>query len=573
MKVKGKEMGENEKKKFSLSKKQLIIIGAVAAAVVIGVVLFIVLNNNSLKATTMKLLRMEGTVTLEENGETKTVKEHLRFKSGDAISTEVKSLVSVGLDDTKIVTLDEESRAEFQKDGKNLELTLTDGQLFFNVTEKLDADASFNIRNSDMVVGIRGTSGVIVKDRNGRPILYLTDGEVEITAKNPVTGESKTITVQPRTRVSVYYYSDRPIGETVQFCEVPLEPDMIPEFAVGQMCSDEELLSRITEATGWKVTDVKKLGDEVKEGNYVPKESEPINLGLMDPDDLIPKDAEAVQDEEPVEAPQEPEEPEQPEEPEAPAEEPQEEAPQVQEPIDYAELGRNDPDVLAAITEVGEDGIFYLEGGVIFDAKYYALMNPLVVKAYGNDPYALLYHYIHCGKGEDSRFPSAEEEHRVAAEKVEEQRKAEQFQKEQEEANRRAAEEEENTSTTDSGDSGNSSTTVTRSYSFPATGTITFNGGNADMVWNGYWNEDDIPVNINGNTATVSRDGITLTGTGGDGVYNITSASVSVVFDGDTPISCGGVDFYDDSTYGRVAMTGWCIVIYENGTIDLGAYN
>ncbi len=436
-------MGENEKKKFSLSKKQLIIIGAVAAAVVIGVVLFIVLNNNSLKATTMKLLRMEGTVTLEENGETKTVKENLRFKSGDAISTEVKSLVSVGLDDTKIVTLDEESRAEFQKDGKNLELTLTDGQLFFNVTEKLDADASFNIRNSDMVVGIRGTSGVIVKDRNGRPILYLTDGEVEITAKNPVTGESKTITVQPRTRVSVYYYSDRPIGETVQFCEVPLEPDMIPEFAVGQMCSDEELLSRITAATGWEVTEVKKLGDEVKEGNYVPKESEPINLGLMDPDDLIPKDAEAVQDEEPVEAPQKPEEPEQPEEPEAPAEEPQEvTTPQVQEPIDYAELGRNDPDVLAAITEVGKDGIFYLEGGVIFDAKYYALMNPLVVQAYGNDPYALLYHYIHCGKGEDSRFPSAEEEHRVAAEKVEEQRKAEQFQKEQEEANRRAAEEE-----------------------------------------------------------------------------------------------------------------------------------
>ena len=126
MKVKGKEMGENEKKKFSLSKKQLIIIGAVAAAVVIGVVLFIVLNNNSLKATTMKLLRMEGTVTLEENGETKTVKENLRFKSGDAISTEVKSLVSVGLDETKIVTLYEESRAEFKKDGKDLELTLTD---------------------------------------------------------------------------------------------------------------------------------------------------------------------------------------------------------------------------------------------------------------------------------------------------------------------------------------------------------------------------------------------------------------------------------------------------------------
>lgn len=452
MKVKGKEMGENEKKKFSLSKKQLIIIGAVAAAVVIGVVLFIVLNNNSLKATTMKLLRMEGIVTLEENGETKTVKENLRFKSGDAVSTEAKSLVSVGLDDTKIVTLDEESRAEFQKDGKNLELTLTDGQLFFNVTEKLDADASFNIRNSDMVVGIRGTSGVYTIDEYGRPALFLTDGVVEITATNPETGESKTITLQPGTRVSVYFYSDRPLGQTVEFYETEMTPDMLPDFAVTQIYSDEDLINRVTQDTGWTVTDISKLNDDVQNGTYKQKESEPINLGLMDPDDLIPKDPETDKEEEPAEEPEEPEEPEQPEEPEAPAEEPKEEEgePQVQEPIDYAELGRNDPDVIAAIKLIDENGLIYLSDGTIFDWKYYAEKYPEIARAYGNDPYALLYHYIHIGKKEDSRYPSLEEEHQVAAKKVEEQRAAEQFQKEQEEANRRAAEEENKEASSDS---------------------------------------------------------------------------------------------------------------------------
>ncbi len=55
-------------------------------------------------------------------------------------------------------------------------------------------------------------------------------------------------------------------------------------------------------------------------------------------------------------------------------------------------------------------------------------------------------------------------------------------------------------------------------------------------------------------------------------MYNITSASVNVVFDGDTPISCGGVDFYDSPYGGRVAGTRWCNVIYENGTVDLVAY-
>lgn len=562
-------MGENEKKKFSLSKKQLIIIGAVAAAVVIGVVLFIVINNNSLKATTMKLLRMEGTVTLEENGETKTVKENLRFKSGDAVSTEVKSLVSVGLDDTKIVTLDEESRAEFQKDGKDLELTLTDGQLFFNVTEKLDADASFNIRNSDMVVGIRGTSGVFTIDKYGRPALFLTDGAVEITATNPETGESKTITLQPGTRVSVYFYSDRPLGQTVEFYETEMTPDMLPDFAVTQIYRDEDLINRVTQDTGWTVTDISKLNDDVQNGTYKQKESEPINLGLMDPDDLIPKDPETDKDEEPAEEPEEPEEPEQPEEPEAPAEEPKEEEgePQVQEPINYAELGRNDPDVLAAIKLIDENGLIYLSDGTIFDWKYYAEKYPEIARAYGNDPYALLYHYIHIGKKEDSRYPSLEEEHQVAAKKVEEQRAAEQFQKEQEEANRRAAEEEENNASGDSTTSSDSSSTA-------GPRTVSLGGlGNVYVESDGYvrWDQGGAGYatinNSNGVITAIMECPITLTcGAPQDGKYPVTSATTTVVFDeNNNPISWNGVDFEDGYAesngfilhYDGSGFTGW----------------
>ncbi len=560
MKVKEKEMGENEKKKFSLSKKQLIIIGAVAAAVVIGVVLFIVLNNNSLKATTMKLLRMEGTVTLEENGETKTVKENLRFKSGDAISTEVKSLVSVGLDDTKIVTLDEESRAEFQKDGKNLELTLTEGQLFFNVTEKLDADASFNIRNSDMVVGIRGTSGVYTIDEYGRPALFLTDGVVEITATNPETKESKSITLKPGTRVSVYFYSDRPMGQTVEFYETEMTPDMLPEFAVTQIYNDEDLINRVTQDTGWTVTNISDLNDEIQGGTYKQKESEPINLGLMDPDDLIPKDPETDKDEEPAEEPEEPEEPEQPEEPEAPAEEPQEEEgePQVQEPINYAELGRNDPDVLAAITGIGDDGLIYLQGGVIFDWKYYAEKYPEIARAYGYDPYALLYHYIHIGKKEDSRYPSLEEEHQVAAKKVEEQRAAEQFQKEQEEANRRAAEESEESASTSTRGMRTVSTSSVHNVNFATV------GGSTEPALMAIYNGTS--QTFYGNTFSV--EGITFTCQLPDGqgtVAAITGASFSVEFDGDTPVSWNGHPFEGDGGGGLQAEGTDVVVLYENG--------
>ena len=494
-------MEEKDKKGFALGKKQIIIIAAAVAAVVIGVVLFFIFRNESLRATTMKLLRMEGTVTLEEDGKAKTVKENLRLKSGDAVFTDVSSLVSVGLDETKIVTLDEESRAEFEKAGKDLELKLTRGKLFFNVMEKLDADASFSIRSSDMVVGIRGTSGVYTIDEYGRPALYLTDGEVEITAQNPVTKETKTIKISAGTRVSVYFYSDRPIGQTVEFYEVEMTPDMIPGFAVDQICNDEELLKRVTESTGWTITEVKEIGEQVKAGEYVPKESEPINLGLMTPDDLIPQ----TDTEETV--PEKVEEPAEVPEPEAePAAEPEAEPAveavetEVAEPVDYAALGRSDPDVLNAIEEVGEDGIFYLKDGIIFDAKYYAEMYPEVAKAYGNDPYALLYHYIHLGQFEDSRYASEEDEHQVAAKKVEEQRAAEQFQKEQEEANRRAAEEENTSDQTTS----NSQAT---SYTF----TINVYGSNNTLVDTETGTEAagaSVTVAFVGPVGTVNLDGV-----------------------------------------------------------------
>ena len=156
-------MGEENKRRITLSKKQIIIITTAAAAVVIvaSVLIWLLGGDSPIRATTMKLLRMEGEITLEENGKTKAVKENLRLKSGNALSTGAESLVSVGLDETKIVTLSEKSRAEFTQKGKDLDLYLSKGELFFEVTEKLEADASFEIATDDMVVGIRGTSGYI----------------------------------------------------------------------------------------------------------------------------------------------------------------------------------------------------------------------------------------------------------------------------------------------------------------------------------------------------------------------------------------------------------------------------
>ena len=66
---------------------------------------------DSYTSTTMRLLHYEGTVEIEDSsGKPRAVMENARFNSGEAMKTAASSTASVGLDDGRIVTLDEKSR-------------------------------------------------------------------------------------------------------------------------------------------------------------------------------------------------------------------------------------------------------------------------------------------------------------------------------------------------------------------------------------------------------------------------------------------------------------------------------
>ena len=112
----------------------------------------------SYDASTMRLLRYEGDVQiLDVTGVPRFVLENVRFDSGEALLTGEAATASVSMDDTKIVTLDESTRVEFLKEGEHMRLNLTEGQVFVDVSEKLDENASFDIQTTTLTVGIRGT--------------------------------------------------------------------------------------------------------------------------------------------------------------------------------------------------------------------------------------------------------------------------------------------------------------------------------------------------------------------------------------------------------------------------------
>ena len=363
-----------EEKDTKKTNKKPIIIGAVAAVVVVAVVCVLLFSNKAIRATTMRMLRMEGTVILEENGKLKEVREDLRLKSGNAVSTEDESLCSIGLDETKIVTLDENSRAEFTKKGKALNLNLTQGSLFFEVSKKLASDESFDIETTTMIVGIRGTSGLVTCDTEGHEGVICTDGTIHLTAKHPKTGEIKEIDVPAGSKVTVYIY-DREV-DGVMFELEPLTEEDLPDFVTDRLVENMVLLDKVVSDTGWSKPLI--LGEDVTVS--VKEEEE-------EKDEETPAETLEEEDKEPEEEIEEPEE-----------EEIVETPPQSTLP---AGVVRN------------ADGTFTLADGTVFDPDFYR-------NKYGDlagmTDEELLNHYLTYGDGEDRSANQAQQDQKDAEE-------------------------------------------------------------------------------------------------------------------------------------------------------------
>ncbi len=168
---------------------------------------------SKLKATTMRLLGYEGRVVLQENGRNKKVKEEARINSGSEIKTSIFSSATIGLDDVKIVSMDQSSVAEFVQSGKKLEMNLTKGSIFFEVKKPLADDETFEITTSTMIVGIRGTSGYVEIAEDGTERLIVTDGVVHVVYKNPETGEVTEADVRAGEEFRSYYLDESMIDD------------------------------------------------------------------------------------------------------------------------------------------------------------------------------------------------------------------------------------------------------------------------------------------------------------------------------------------------------------------------
>ena len=222
-------------------------------------------------ATTMRLLRYEGTVEIEDSaGKQRPVMENARLNSGEAMKTGEASSASVGLDKGRIVTLDALSRVEFEKKAGALSMNLTEGKIFLDVSEKLDANETMDIKTSTMVVGIRGTIVYASNDpvtdadavdlksvdlkglapEKGSIIRISQLGVLEGTAQITYTdnaGREQALSVDAGLKAVVPEYSEDAEGIPAPKVE-PITQEDLQGFVLNQITADDSVYKRVDEA-------------------------------------------------------------------------------------------------------------------------------------------------------------------------------------------------------------------------------------------------------------------------------------------------------------------------------------
>lgn len=202
-------------------------------------------------AATMRLVSTEGTVTLtNQNGKTLSIREDMKLYSGYTVKTSAASYAYISLDEKKAIKLDASTAVEIRKSGKKLEVLVSSGKLFFNVTAPLDADEKLEVRTSTIVTGVRGTSGVVNYIDENSSSLSLLDGKVTMQAVDPKTGESVSVPVEAGqmalvTREANTTGTQAPVLPTVTLGQVQAKD--VPGFAATEIAKDPVLQQKITE--------------------------------------------------------------------------------------------------------------------------------------------------------------------------------------------------------------------------------------------------------------------------------------------------------------------------------------
>lgn len=211
-------------------------------------------------ATTLRLAKTEGTVAVKNrNGKEMTILDDMKLYNGYHVGTGEASYAWMNLDDRKMAKLDAVSEAEVRQRGKEFELMLDSGNLFFNVTSPLSADETLNIRTSTMVTGIRGTAGWVKVISQWQTKVYILEGTVTVSVTDPVTGQVKTATLGAGQVAECWVYDQNRAGDKCDILMGRFSETDVDGFVAAEFVSNGALKNRV--AQGGSGLDAEKIAN------------------------------------------------------------------------------------------------------------------------------------------------------------------------------------------------------------------------------------------------------------------------------------------------------------------------
>ena len=181
------------------------------------------------RAADMKLEKTEGTLLIRNEKEKELdAAAGMKLYSGYRIDTDRDSYAWIGLDAEKLAKMDQNSAIQIRREGKELEIQLNSGSLYFSVDKPLEEDEAMKIRTSTMAVGIRGTCGWMETQDSSRMQVYILEGKVECSITDEKSGEEERTFVSAG-ETAVMDLSEGRMSITVNTFDKSQIPDFVME--------------------------------------------------------------------------------------------------------------------------------------------------------------------------------------------------------------------------------------------------------------------------------------------------------------------------------------------------------
>lgn len=206
-------------------------------------------------ATTLRMKKTEGQVNVSNyNGKIISLIEDMKLYNGYHVGTEEESYAWVSLDDTKLVKLDAVSEMEIRQKGKELELLVNSGNLFFNVTAPLKDDEILNIRTSSMVMGIRGTAGWVRVVDQWHTLVHVLEGTVTCSVTDPVSDQMKSEILHGGDLAEVVVYDKDKEGDKCDIFLRRYTEEEIRGYVMVELVEDDPIRDRIYQDSGLNIS-------------------------------------------------------------------------------------------------------------------------------------------------------------------------------------------------------------------------------------------------------------------------------------------------------------------------------